>query len=316
MKVLFLSIFIANALLALTIKHPIAQYKVDGAVTDIVYENNKLYCATSASSVDIVDIKTKKTVQKITVPHIKDFMGNDIEAKIYSVDVLHDKILLLSQANHGFRQIDILSDKKLTRVLDASQKLYIAKAKFVNDSTIILALLSNDIISYNIHTKKNNWILQASQSKFSNFVLSEDKTEVIVSDESGDLHIFDTNDGTLLKTLSGQNLDNVFQVDYKNGVIATAGQDRRVVVYDAKTNSSYYKLSKFLIYSVGVSPSGKLIAYSSDENNNITVFDANAKRTLAIYGDNKMIPVKILFISKKQFFVATDDTVINLYEID
>ena len=315
MKIFFLSLFVSSFLFASAIEKPIAKYNVDGAVTDLVFQEGKLYCATSASSVDIIDFKTKTIINKITVGKIKDFMGDEIEAKIYSVDVLKNRVLLLAQAEHGFRKIDIYQDGKQTTVLDPSKKLYIAKAKFINEETILLALLSNDIISYNIKTQKYNWSTQASQSKFSNFVLSDNKQEVIIADESGELHIYDTNKGTLLKTLSGQNLDNVFQVDYKNGILATAGQDRRAVVYDMKSNNSYYKTSKFLIYSVGISQSGKLVAYSSDENNNVTVFNSATKSIIGIYGENKMIPIKILFISENKFFVASDDKVINLYEI-
>jgi len=315
MKTIILSLLFSITLVASTITQPVAQFEVNGAVTDIVYKDHKLYCATDASCVNVMDIETQKILQTIKVAQITDFMGDIIDAKIYSVDVLNEQVLLLSQAEHGYRKIDIFQANKLSTVLPTSKKLYVAKAKFLNETTLLLALLSNDIISYNIKTQKYNWIVQASQSKFSNFVLSEDKSEVVVADESGNLHIYDTRDGTLLKTLSGQNLDNVFQVDYKNNIIATAGQDRRVVVYDLTSDSAYYKISKFLIYSVGISPNGKIIAYSSDENNNVTLFNTNTKATIGVYGGNKMIPVKILFINDNQFFVATDDRVINSYTV-
>ena len=108
------------------------------------------------------------------------------------------------------------------------------------------------------------------------------KTEIVVADESGELQIYNTKSSKHIKTLSGQNLDNVFAVDYKNEIIATAGQDRRVVVYNMNYNSAYYKTSNFLIYSVGLSPSGKFVAYASDENNNVTVFKKNTKSKNAI----------------------------------
>jgi hypothetical protein len=298
-----------------TIHKPSAIFKTHGAVTDIVYSDSKLYASTAKGTVDIFDIKTKKLLQTIKVPKIKNFLGNDIDAKIYSVDIVNDTVLLLSQATRGYREIYLYKDAKLTKIIDAGERLSIAKAKFLNSTTIIMALLGNDIISYDIPAKKQNWTVSASQSKFSNFVLNEKKSEIVVADESGDLHIISTKNSKIIKVLSGENLDNVFDVDYKNGIVASAGQDRRAVIYNLALNSAYYKKSSFLIYGIGLSPSAKLAAFSSDENNNVTLFNTSTKQTLGIYGETKMTLTKILFISETQFFVASDDTNINLYTI-
>ena len=315
MKIVLLVTLMISSLFSMNIIMPTSDFKADGAVTDIVYNDAKLYAATSAGVVNIFDIKSKKIVQSISVKKIKDFMGDEINAKIYSVDILGTKILLLSQGLKGYRELSIYENKKLTKVISISDKLSIAKAKFIDNDNVILALLGNDLISYNIKSRKENWIIQVSQSKFSNFALNEAKSEVVVADESGELHIFSTTDAKLLKTLSGQNLDNVFAVDYKNSTIATAGQDRRAVIYDLNANTAYYKTSHFLIYGVGLSPSASLAAYASDEKNNVTVFKTNTQSRVGVYGGNKMTLTKILFISENEFFISTDDKVINLYKI-
>lgn len=59
-------------------------------------------------------------------------------------------------------------------------------------------------------------------------------------------------------------MDNIFQVDVKNSIILTAGQDRRSVVYDMKKKDVYYK-NHSLIYSAGLSPSGNLAGVASDK---------------------------------------------------
>jgi len=255
-NILILLIFISS-LYATVIQKPIAQFISSGAVTDIVYSKNKLYSATDASCVDIFDTDTKKIIQKIKLSQITDFMGDTIDSKVYSVDLLDNKILILSLAKKGARRIHIFKDNKLELIIPYTKRLFIAKAKFVDSNTIIFALLGNEIISYDITKKKENYRIQVSQSKFSNFVLNEEKTQIIVADESGNLKIHNIKDGSFIKELSGQNLDNVFQIDTKSGVIASAGQDRRVVIY--KDNSAYFKTASFLIYSVGLSPSGKLV---------------------------------------------------------
>lgn len=294
---------------------PIAKYKSSGAVVDIVIHDAKLYSATAAGVVDIFDIKTKKIIKQIKVPRIKDFMGNEVDSKVFSVDVLNNKVLILSQAAQGYRSIYIHTNGENQTILDASNKMAIAKAKFLNENTLILAMLSNEIVSYNIKQKKENWRIQASGAKFSDFVLSEDKSEIVVADESGELKICQTSDGKIIKILKGQNLDNVFQVDYKNGIIITAGQDRRAVVYAVKFDSAYYKKATFLIYSAGLSANGKLAGYASDEDNNVTIFNTITKKVIGIYTGNRMTVTNILFYGENKFFCSSDDRTINLYKI-
>ena len=315
MKNILILLILITSLYSATIKKPTAQFIASGAVMDIVYKEGKLYSATDASCVDIFDVKSKKIINKIKVSQIKDFMGDSIDSKVYSVDVIKDKILILSLAKGGARRVHIYENGKLELIIDHTQHLYIAKAKFINENTILLGLLSNEIISYDITKKKENFRIQISFSKFSDFVLNEDRSEVIIADESGDLKIHATKDAKLLKELSGQNLDNVLQVDTKNGIIATAGQDRRVVIYAPKFNSAYHKFAEFLIYSVGLSPSGKIVGYASDENNNVTLFDSITKNIIGLYGGNKMTLTNILFINENEFFVSSDDKHINFYKI-
>ena len=306
---------IVSSLFSATINKPTKHFIADGQVTDMIYEDAKLYVSTSAGVIDIFDETNQKIISKIRVPKIKDFMGDDIDAKIYSVDILDDVILVLSQAKSSYRDVWIYKNSKLIKIIDSSEKLSIAKAKFLDKDNIILALLSNDIISYNISKSKQNWTTQASESKFSDFDLSDDKSKVVVADESGDLQIIDTKNAKRLKTLSGENLDNVFKVVYTHNIISTAGQDRRNVVYDLTFNSSYYKSSNFLVYGVGLSPKVKLVAYSCDENNNVEVYKRSTKSIVGIYGGNKMTITTIVFKNEKEFFVASDDKVINFYKI-
>jgi len=313
LKISLLVVLFITSLLGAKIEMPSKIYKADALVTDIVYKNNMLYVATDKGLVNIFDVKTTEKVKTFKVSKIKDFMGDEVDSKILSIDVLDDNILVLSQGEHGYRRVDIFNNDKISHIIKTIDKISIAKAKFIDKHTIIFGLLSNDIISYDIKTKKKNWTTQASQSKFSNFALNEDKSEIVISDESGNLQIIKTKDAKHIKTLSGENLDNVFQVDYKNGIIATAGKDRRTVIYDGK--SAYFKSSDFFIYSVGLSPSASLAGYASDEQNNVTVFKTNTKSIVGVFGSNKTTITNILFINEKDFFVSCDDTSINLFTI-
>ncbi|BAK72362.1 hypothetical protein [Arcobacter sp. L] len=287
-----------------------------GGVTDLIIDKNRLFAATTASSVDIFDITTKEKIDSINLPKIKDFIGDTIDSKIYSVDVFDDKILILSQGENGGRNISLYKDGKLTHIIEDKQRLFIARAKFLDENHIIYALLSNQIYLYDIKNKTITKEIQISQSKFSNFKLSSDKTKVVVCDESGVLTMLDSNTFNIIKTFKNQNLDNVFQVDFKNKIILTAGQDRRSAVFSEDGKMSYYKEFSFLIYSAGLSPSGNLAAVASDEENNVTIFNTNTKEELFLLTKNRNTLTNILFLNENEIFVSSDDNKINYYKIN
>lgn len=294
---------------------PQYSFVASGGVSDLVLNQEKLLAATTSSSVDIFNINTKEMLNSIKVPKIKDFMGDTIHAKVYSTDMINDKILVLSQGQSGGRNIFIYEDEKLVNLINDEERLFIAYAKFIDENHIIYALLSNQVYLFDIKNKKVLKEIQVSQSKFSHFRLNEDKTQFLVSDESGVLNLFDSRSFNKIKTFKGQNVDNVFQVDIKNNTIISAGQDRRAAVYYTNSKSPYYMSTNFLIYSVALSSSAKRGAFSCDEENNAMVFDTNTKQELFKLTNNKNILSNILFLNEDEIYVASDDENINYYNL-
>ncbi len=319
LKKLFLIAFSFN-LFVLTINakdlNPSKSLIASGGVSDLVLVENKLFVATTASAIDIFDISTDEKIDSIKLPKIKDFIGDSIDSKIYSVDVLNDSVLILSQGEQGGRNLGIYKNGQMQNIIDDSQRMFIGRAKFLDENHIIYALLSNQIYLYDIQNKKILKEIQISQSKFSNFKLTKDKSKFIVSDESGVITMLDSKSFEVLKTFKNQNLDNVFQADIKGNLILTAGQDRRAAVYNIDTNSAYYKEFSFLIYSVALSPSTNLAAVASDEENNVTIFNTKTKENLYKLFLNKATLSNILFLNENELFVASDDKEINYYKID
>ena len=290
--------------------------KTSGGVTDLVLKNENLYVATTDSSVDIFNINTKEKINSIKVPKIKDFMQDIIEARIYSIDVLENSVLILSQGESGGRNIDIYQNGKLNKIIEDKDRLFIAYAKFIDENHIIYALLSNQIYLYDIKNKKVVNEVQISQSKFSNFKLNEDKSKIVVADESGILTLLNTKDLNPIKRFDTLNLDNVFQVDMKKDIFITAGQDRRCAIYSLDERISYYKEGSFLIYSAALSPSAKLGAFASDEENNVTIFNTTTKENLYKLTQNRTTLTNILFINENEIFVSSDDEKINYYKLN
>lgn len=295
---------------------PTSSLLASGGVTDLVLNNDKLYVATAASSVDIFDIKTQEKINSIKMPQIKDFLGDIIDSKIYSVDVLEENILILSQGEKGGRNLDIYKDGKFESIIKDTQRQFIARAKFLDENHIIYGLLSNQIYLYDIKNKKIIKEIQVSQSKFSNFKLTQDKTKLVVCDESGVINMLDSKNFDIIKTFRYQNLDNVFQVDIKDNLILTAGQDRRAAVYNLDTKNAYYKEYSFLVYAAALSPSTKLAAVASDEENNVTIFDTSSQANLYKLTQNKATLSNILFLNENEIIVTSDAKQINYYKID
>ena len=295
---------------------PTSSLLASGGVTDLVLNNDKLYVATAASSVDIFNIKTQEKINSIKMPQIKDFLGDIIDSKIYSVDVLEENILILSQGEKGGRNLDIYKDGKFESIIKDTQRQFIARAKFLDENHIIYGLLSNQIYLYDIKNKKIIKEIQVSQSKFSNFKLTQDKTKLVVCDESGVINMLDSKNFDIIKTFRYQNLDNVFQVDIKDNLILTAGQDRRAAVYNLDTKNAYYKEYSFLVYAAALSPSTKLAAVASDEENNVTIFDTSSQANLYKLTQNKATLSNILFLNENEIFVTSDAKQINYYKID
>ena len=317
-KIIFVCLTVCLYLSSSWAKDLIPNYSLtaSGGVTDLVLKNEHLYVATAASSVDIFDLKRKEKVDSIKIPKIKDFMNESIDARIYSVDILENDLLILSQGESGGRNIDIYKDGKLNKIIEDKDRLFIAYAKFIDENHIIYALLSNQIYLYDIKNKKVVNEVQISQSKFSNFKLNEDKSKIVVADESGILTLLNTKDLNPIKRFDTLNLDNIFQVDVKKNIFITAGQDRRCAIYSLDERISYYIEASFLIYSVALSPSASLAAYASDEENNVTVFNVNTKKDLYKLTQNKTTLTNILFINENEIFVSSDDEKINYYKLN
>ena len=111
------------------------------------------------------------------------------------------------------------------------------------------------------------------------------------------------------------NLDKIFQLAYKNDVVITAGQDRKVVVYN-KNEKPYYIKSKFLVYSVALSPSGKTGIYSSNTDNDLQLFNTSNGEKSHILKGHYAIPTTIKFYDEKSLFSAGYENKIFYWRID
>jgi len=294
---------------------PTKSFQAKGDVQDIFYDKNKniLYAANSNGSVELFDVESSLVIKTIELPTIIDFIGDVMPSKIYSIDVIEEKLLIVSQGMKGYRNLWIYENDTLTKIFDIDKKYFLQKASFIDKDRILFALLSNQVGLYNLKTEENEYFMQLSHSSFSHFKVSVDKKSFASTDESGIVRLFNTQDGIIIKTLEALNLDKVYQVDYKNDVILTAGQDRKAVVYP--TNAQAYVLHfDFLLYSCALSTNSTYGAVSYNEKNEILVFDIANKRYLYNLIGQKATLTQILFISEKELIASSDSNIINFWK--
>ena len=306
-------LFVLNLGFAKESVEPKMKVFASGDVQDMVISDNTLYVATDASKVDIFDLNTKTLIKSIQIPTIKDFMGKEINSKIYSVDVLGNAIIFVSEGEGGYRVLWKYTDEKLEKLVDTNKKNFIREARFVDKSRVLMGLLTNEHIMYDIAQKKVIYNTQFSTSSFSDFTLSEDKTKYVTTDESGIVRMVDTKTSNVLEELPAKNVDRVYQLDYKKGVVLTAGQARRAVVY--KPFGTYYLEFDFLLYASALNTNATLGAVAYNIQNDVLVFDVESKQKLYSLTNARATITKILFVNDNELLVSSDSKQINYYKL-
>ena len=316
MRNLLLLSLLTVASWSLTELSPIDTIEINGTAKDMVLSGNKLVIATDMGHIEIYNTDDNNKTKEISIPDVKDFMGDILPARIMSADVHEDKYLLLSDSGKGGYSNLYLYDNNLTQLLSADDKDSIIKARFTDANHILLGFLSNEVALYDIKAKKELYRNQLSESKFSDFALNEDKSQVVFSCESGVLNLVDVKSGKVLKKLKGQNVDNVYKVDFKKGVIAGAGQDQRGSIYDSKSGKGDYIKGHFLIYSTALSPSASKVVFSMDEKNNLSVYSTTTKSKVALLKGQKSTLNVILFKDENIIYSASDDNTIMVWDLN
>jgi len=315
MKNLFVSLLFTVVVWAVPIITPTSTIEVNGTVKDMVLDGDNLVIATDNGHIEVYDTIKKEKIKQINIPNIKDFMGDEVPARVMSTDTIDGKYLLLSDSGKGGYSNLFIYDNNLTQILSPNDKKAIIKARFIDKEHILLGYLSNEVSLLDLRTKKERYKVQLSESKFSDFALNEDKSQVVFSCESGVLNVVDVKSGKIIKKLKGQNVDNVYRVDFKKDTVTGAGQDRRGSIYDVSTGKGTYIAGNFLIYSTALSPSAKKVAFAMDENNNITIYNTITKSKIALLKGQKSTLNVIIFKDENRLFSASDDSTIMVWNL-
>ena len=277
----------------------------------MLHAGQQIYIATNKGTVDILHLKTEKITGQIKLPLIKDFTGEKISPAIYSVDVLpgSQKVLITSQGEEGFSNLFSYNNRLLEQIINSEQtKITIREARFVDKKTVLLALLSNELVLFDVERKKELYRKQVNTSSFSDMQMDESRSKVVLADESGVIHLVDINSGRILKEFQGLNYDRVFKLDYKEHRIICGSQDRRVSVYHELIDESFFIELEWPVYVVSLSPDGSLGAFSIAENMGVTIFDILTHEQIFTLDTQGSSISSILFLSKDEIIAASEDS--------
>jgi WD40 repeat protein len=295
---------------------PELELKVSGNVIDIMIVDNFLYAGTDSGTLEVYDINSSKFVDRITLPKIHDFMGDLMPPKVYCVDVIGSKKLLLSEGEGGFRELYISENNIVTKVITSGEKLTMNKAKFIDQNRLFLALLSNEIVLYDLDKKKQLYKKQLSQSKFSDLALNENKTKAAIACESGINYLVDVSSGDVIKELKGGNKDNVFKVSFKAKRVLAGGQDRVCSLYDVRSGSLQKSFNApFLVYAVALNKDATLGAFSYGQDNEIAIFDLKTGSKRYTLKGQKSTLNSIVFYNQEIIFSGSDDKYIMKWKL-
>lgn len=292
---------------------PTAVIKTSAILTDIVVDNGKLVAATDGGGIDIFEIKTRKKITHISPDLLQDKNGNNVIPKIYSVDQLGNQTVFISESGKSFRNVYLYNGEKLIKIVDTSRKLLIKKVRFVDATHILFGLSGDTLVLMDILNKKVVYQVQIGQGVFSDMALSNTKRLIAATDEGGEIAMFETRSGKRIKTLRGINVDNINRIDYKHDTIITAGQDRRVGVY--QRHNSYYLESDFFVYAVALSPSAQKGAYVDGVDNELQLFNIQTREKGARLRAGDAVPEKLIFINENELISAGEENQIYYWRL-
>lgn len=287
--------------------HAIEPYKkitIDNLVTSINLYENKLYISSDAGKVEIYDINNLKKIKEIELDKIYDYFGDTFYPKIFSTHTIDGKnILIISQDSNGSSKMQIYNDSGFKKI-ELNNTSFINKAYFIDKNRILIGLLSNEIILYDITKDKILWEIQPSNAVFSDLIFSGNFA--FSTTEGGIVYIIDIESGRIIKTLEGANFDNVYMLASAKDILLSAGRDKTCGVYDIKSGEFRRLKTNFLSYAVGISFDSTLGAISDNENNDILIFNTRTLDKIDTLKGGDALPNRIIFIDNSTIVAGFD----------
>ncbi len=294
-----------------------AVLNVEGAVTDMIYRSGKLYVATELGKIEVFELDRRERTVTFELPKVRDFTGELIPPKIFSVELFpdSDRLLLVVQGSSGYRELFLVEDGRLRKILDSGKRLMINEARLVSPDKALLSLVSDELLLLDLNKGSEIYRVQVGMSSLSDIQLNESRDKVAVSDESGVVSIVSTADGKVLKRLSGINVDKLYKLDYRRDTIMVGGRDRRVGLYFLRDGSKRRIDAEFLVFTVALSEDAKLGAFPYNEDNDVKIIETRSGRVVEVLRGQKST-VSVLLFLKGNLLVGCEDGRILVWSLN
>jgi len=294
---------------------PYKYVQASEAVTDFVKVDNLLIIGTEEGIIDIYDLEKDKLIDQIKLPKVKNLFGDDIRSLITSVDYYQGKIIFIKRLLSGYHELYLYENKKLTKLLDESRYFSLKKVKFVNEQSVIIGFMSNELMLYDLKNRKIVYKKLYNLASLSDIVLDERREYVFTSDETPQISKIDILTGKVVQKFFKANKRDIFSIDYKNGKLLSGGKDRRVILYQTPEKYTMIK-GDFFIYDAALNPDATKAAFVKNEENDISVIDTESMEEIMLLKGHNQTILKIDFHTSNELISADEDDRLMFWKLE
>ena len=188
----------------------------------------------------------------------------------------------------------------------------IKKALFLDNEHVALASISNEIYFLNLKNGEIYDSFKISIAMLSDMEINEDRSTLAIACESGKVYFYNIKAKKMDQILD-IHTDNIYDISYKNGVMISGGTDRIVGIF---SDGSLKKINTgFLVYGVGLSDDGRVVAYMSDEMSDVNLVDSKSLENIAMLKTGQSTINSIVFISDNEVVTSAYENKILFWRI-
>ncbi|MBF7043157.1 WD40 repeat domain-containing protein [Campylobacter volucris] len=288
------------------------ELKLNSNLNTIKLVDEKLLIGLDNGEILSFSIKDKKIHTITQLAKIKNFYEENANARIYSIDFFKNSILVLSEGDFGSKNINIYKDNQLTSFKLSNDG--VKKALFLDENTILLALLGSGIEILDLKTKNTIKKFTFSTSSLSDIVLNDDKNTLVAGFESGQIIVFDLKKFQIVKNYKNIHKDNIYQLDFKNKTIVSCGTDRKLGIVKNGEEKSLER--DFLIYTCALNFNASIAIFGDNEKNTIELVDTNTLQTIKTFQNKDFLLEYLIFLNDHEFISAGYENTIIFWSIN
>ncbi|MDO9208649.1 MAG: hypothetical protein Q7T91_10415, partial [Sulfuricurvum sp.] len=129
---------------------PKISVKTSAPVVDFVIYNNTVWAGTANG--EVLQISTKgKILSKVTLKPLVNSWGEKVAQRVMSLDVTSDGKTVIAAAEDGF--LYTIYEDKVSKT-SFSTKSVVKKVVLLSDTRVIVALLSNEVVFFDLKANK------------------------------------------------------------------------------------------------------------------------------------------------------------------